>query len=125
MLQEDMKSLREDTYRSWMNANREMVDLGLAYLDDPRLIPVSTDELDLLFSGRGSLDAAWRRFSKKYPGSDGYIEMSRAGLSGDCQQALIYVGRHTPSFRCNGWELLLERHHSYWVISDGWLHWER
>ena len=65
----------------------------------------------------------WRAFYAKYPGSVGYVSLSRVGFNNEADQALVYVG-HTCGGLCGTGKLvLLQKQNGLWGITKELLLW--
>jgi len=58
----------------------------------------------------------WDEFYKRYPHSQGIMELSRAGVNADSSQALVYVGNQWHWLAGAGWMVQLEKRDNKWKL---------
>lgn len=67
-------------------------------------------ELDKIFNGGGG----WEEFYKRYPGSSGFIILSRVGFNAVMNQALVYIHHGCGGLCGTGHYVLLEKSGNDW-----------
>jgi hypothetical protein len=67
-------------------------------------------------AGFSGANLGWAGFYDKYPGATGILETSRAVLSADGNEALIYAWNGCGSLCAEGGLFLLERNGNRWKI---------
>lgn len=74
---------------------------------------VSKDEVSKIFKEGG-----WEDFGKRFPGSQGYIELSAVGFNPGKTKAVVYIG-HSCGLLCGeGRFYLLEKLNGEWRLSE-------
>ncbi len=66
----------------------------------------------------------WEDFYKKYPHTDGFLEVSLPGFSANHQTALVYVARHSDGLNAEGAWAVLVKKQGKWTrqeILGGWV----
>jgi hypothetical protein len=110
---QSVPALEEATYDDFLAVNEEPVpldpslDLGFDYT------LVSLQDLEeFLGGGAWSYDAFYRRF----PNSQGLMELSRVGFNSDHTQALVYVANQHALLGGEGYYLLLGKQDGAWQV---------
>lgn len=80
---------------------------------------VSNHTIAKIFSGKGW----WPEFYRQFPGSRGYIEVTRPVFSADNQNALLYVSHSCGGLCGTGWLVYLSRAGRAWHIVDQHMLW--
>ncbi len=76
---------------------------------------ISSEELLYLFNSK-DVNQGWSDFNRKYPNSNGIIEMSRVGFSPDKSQAIVAVEHHYGSLGADGLLIYLTKEQNSWRI---------
>ena len=95
-------------------ANQKQRDLSGAFGSDSHVITMPRSRLIELFRTNN----AWEAFYASYPGSAGYVEFSRAGLSQDGATALVYVGHVYGGLAGEGCFCVLRRNGDRWNVES-------
>ena len=74
------------------------------------------DRTDQVARNVASSEDGWNRYYASNPESQGYLEISRVGLSTDGRQALLYVGRQAGMMDGRGAMLLMEDDGIRWRV---------
>jgi len=74
---------------------------------------VSKREFDAFFKGK-NLGEDWESYYRKYPGSPGYISLSRVGFSPGMAQAVVYMEYVCGSLCSNGSYFILSKENGEW-----------
>lgn len=83
--------------RAYILENRLSIPLSV--------ILISERELDQIFD----FDEGWKEFYKRYPGSGGYITVSRVGFNKDKSEAFVYISSQSGWLIGSGYFVLLSR----------------
>jgi hypothetical protein len=65
----------------------------------------------------------WKAFYDKYPGSVGYVSLSRVGFSMEMNQAVVYVAHWCGGLCGKGKLVLLQKQNGVWKITKEMLLW--
>ncbi len=76
---------------------------------------ISSEELLYLFNSK-DVNQGWSNFYRKYPNSNGIIEMSRVGFSPDKSQAIVAVEHYYGSLGADGLLIYLIKEQNSWRI---------
>lgn len=76
---------------------------------------ISYEELLYFFNSK-DINQGWSNFYRKYPNSNGTIEMSRVGFNSDKSQAIVAVGHYYGSLGADGLLIYLTKEQNSWRI---------
>lgn len=76
---------------------------------------ISSEESLYLFNSK-DVNQGWSNFYRKYPNSNGIIEMSRIGFSSDKSQAIVAVEHYYGSLGADGLLIYLMKEQNSWRI---------
>jgi hypothetical protein len=74
-------------------------------------------------SGTGDLEAEWRAFNARHPGSSGYFQVSAVGYDRGGTRAVLYVGHSCGSLCGTGSIVTLARAGNGWRIVESRMLW--
>ncbi len=77
------------------------------------LTPVPGSDIDKIFEHHW-----WKDFYKKYPHTDGFLEVSLPGYSADHQTALVYISRSSGGLSGESDLILLEKKQGQWTLRE-------
>jgi len=117
-----LKGLRRETWDAFVAANREPTDLSEVVRFSGRVVWLSEDDLDDLFSD-GDEDEGYDRIFDRYPGSVELTQMSMPGVSEDGKQALLYIEGAIGCHAASGDYYLLARENGVWKVVDHFMAW--
>lgn len=80
---------------------------------------VDVKEIDAIFENKGW----WTDYYKKYPGSQGYLVLSRIGFSADGSQALFYAENFCGGKCATGTYVVMQRSDTGWKLVKEILIW--
>ena len=117
-----LKGLRRETWDAFVAANREPTDLSEVVRFSGRVVWLSEDDLDDLFS-EGDEDLGYDRLLERYPGAVEFTQMSMPGVSEDGKQALLYIEGAVACLAASGDYYLLTREDGVWKVVDHFCAW--
>lgn len=106
-----------DSYRS-RNAAAYTLEAKLR-LDLDYALLSQTDYEELFGDGQGK----WADFEAQYPGTRGWVSLSRVGLTADGDQPLVLMGFRCPGLCGAGGLYLLFREDGDWKVQDSLMEW--
>ncbi|MHC4339628.1 MAG: hypothetical protein ACYSX0_05375 [Planctomycetota bacterium] len=131
-LHERMERLKKETHDDYVRRNAEPHDLTGTLKVGLPVVYLTQEELNAVFDwrtyeGRVKLteedeekgaDWFWERFYDRYPGAQGIMTLSLAGLSADGGQALVYCGNQRAGLYGAGDFYLLRRAGDRWAVVE-------
>lgn len=117
----ELGSLRDDTYQSYLLNNKQRSPFDFEQCDrlSEKAILAPREKISSIFSDNGW----WDDFYKLYPNTGGIVHFSRAGLSNDYSQALVYVSIVSGALGGSGHLLLLNKIEGSWAIKASFMQW--
>lgn len=123
----ELPEIHADTRDSFMNRNQqsELIDCTKLELSVPCMLFDEEEFEEVVVSFHKNptptqmwenFKLMWDRFDKKYPGSRGFIWLSRIGLNTERSQALVSAGQLHRVFDGTAYLALLVRKDDAWVI---------
>ena len=111
-LQKEAPSLRRETISEFREADLRQGDLGFrVHLPVPYKL-VSLPSIDSIFNnGRGSPES-----NQRYPGSQGFLALSRVGFSSDEKQAVFYASNTCGSLCATDAYVVMEKGEAGWTV---------
>ena len=113
------KGVSEETIESYLSRNKQPtklspnMDLGTKYQ------VISADDLSKI-----TRQPNWGKIlEEKYPGSQGYLVVSRVGFNRTLDQAVIYVGQVAGPMMGGGYYYLMEKQDGGWVVKEQIMVW--
>jgi hypothetical protein len=97
----------------WQAALQQRFDLPLPY----QLVPGST--LDSIIHDI----ADWPQYYKQYPGTQGFLTLSRVGFSPDGEQAMFYVTNHCGGKCATGSFVVAQKRDAKWAVLKEVIFW--
>ena len=118
-LRKQAPTLKQETIEKLREVGSQSAPLKSSFL---LLIPyelVEAKEIEDIFKNGGW----WHDFYKKYPGSQGYMGLSRIGFSPDGNQALFYVTNSCGGKCGSGTYVVMEKSEGQWKLVKEILIW--
>ncbi|MHC4934207.1 MAG: hypothetical protein ACYTGV_18700 [Planctomycetota bacterium] len=136
-LRSKMDRLRRETFDDFLARNSQPRDLSGTIEIGLPVVYVTADQVDTIFDWKTyegkvtvtkevedeGVDWFWRKFYEEYPGAQGIMVPSRAGLSADGRQALVYCGNQSAGLAGAGAYYLLSRASGSWRVVQGAVVW--
>jgi hypothetical protein len=111
-LRKEAPSLHRETISSFREANLRQAALGFSFRLPVPYKLVSSPGIYSIFNDGGG----WPEYNQRYPGSQGFLVLSRVGFSPDAKQAVFYA-RNTCGLLCaTDAYVVMEKRHSGWTI---------
>jgi len=115
----ELTLLSQETVADFLRKNSEQHSLTSTLKLNVDLKPMSESESKAIFQeGKG-----WEDFYKKYPNSQGIMELSKPGFNGDATQALVYVANQGSWKGGAGYYVLLVKENNAWKIGKRYTSW--
>ena len=122
-LLQQLSPLSQATYDDYLERNSKSYNLSNSFSLKEKYVLVEYREIEKFFDNP-DFEEAWKNFYKRFPASNGYIVLSRAGFNPAKDQALVYMAWMCNS-RCGEGKLMLmskrdgkwkvEKHYTTWV----------
>jgi hypothetical protein len=121
---EQMPELRRDTFEDFVGTNKVSVRIDTSAIKTSvSLIVLTQSEVTRLFArpstaggGVDWLAEGWEAFYRRFPGAQGYMQLSRVGVSRDSTQALLYCEFCGGAFAGAGLYYVLDASSGRWSI---------
>ena len=113
-MRKNLESLDEVTLADFLAKNREQHRVEPDLNPEGRLICLSDEEFQYIFSDR----EGWERFRQTFPESDGTLRFSRVGFNRAVTQALIYAGQQFDWHIGSGGYWLFSKSDGTWTEVD-------
>lgn len=111
----------ESALDDFAKKNKQVSTLERRFKFKVKYVLISDEELDGFFKdgfpGEG-FERSWKQFYEKYPGSPGYIWLSRAGFDKEKREAVVYVGYMCEQLCGGGVYLRLVRKDDGWKVEQ-------
>lgn len=115
----ELPLLSQETVTDFLRKNSEQHPLTDSLKLNVDLKRISETESKAIFQeGQG-----WEEFYKKYPSSQGVLELSKPGFNGDATQALVYVANQGSWKGGAGYYVLLAKENNAWKIEKRYTSW--
>ncbi len=115
----EMPLLSRETVTDFLRKNSEQHPLTDSLKLNVDLKRISETESKAIFQeGKG-----WDEFHKKYPSSQGVLELSKPGFNGDATQALVYVANQGSWKGGAGYFVFLAKENNAWKIEKRYTSW--
>ena len=119
-LKQNFLSVSQAAIDDFVAKNKEAHQLKDAFSVELNHTMIRKDELDQMFKGGVG---GWEEFYKRFPGSGGFVGISRAGFNPEMNQALVYVEHGCGGLCGTGHYLLLEKNDGKWKVAKKFMAW--
>lgn len=115
----ELPLLSQETVTDFLRKNSAQHPLTNSLKLNLELKRIGESESQAIFQeGKG-----WEEFYKKYPSSQGLLELSKPGFNGDATQALVYVANQGSWKGGAGYYVLLAKENNAWKIEKRYTSW--
>ena len=119
---EQLSTLSQDTLENFIHRNKETTHLKRSFTLSVPYRVVDYKRIEKLFD-MIELEKEWKTFYRWYPGSNGYIRLSRVGFNKARNQALVSTGWMSGELSGEGRYFLLSRNGSKWHVQGSVTTW--
>jgi hypothetical protein len=120
LLKQRLSSISQETIDDYMAKNAKSHQITTSFDLKVKYTLISKEKIDQIFR---SVMSGWEEFYKQFPGSDGLISFSRAGLNSTGDQALVYMANGCGGLCGSGNYLLLVEKNGKWTIQKKFMAW--
>ena len=118
-LKSGLPDLSRETLNSFTERNQESTPLSQDMQLGVKYELLSHEDLAEISS-----QPSWNEIlNERYPGSNGYLILSRVGFNHSLDQAVIYVGQVAGPLMGSGSYYMLEKQNGEWIIKDESMAW--
>ncbi|SRR6266480_439692 len=117
-----LSSLSQETVESYLKRNDKQMLLRKSFKLSVKYRLVDYDRIDRLFD-MIDLEGKWKTFHRMYPGSNGYLRLSRVGFNSARDQALVQTAWMCGSLCGEGRYVLLQKEGGRWRVAKDVLVW--
>lgn len=112
-----LTGLRQSTIDSFELRNQAPMQLEAGRFSGHDVTFITDEELSQIFTRGAGGDGWWPHFYERYHNAQGVLTLSRAGVSSDGTQALLYYGNQWAGLAGIGELVLLEKTENRWTIA--------